>query len=113
MPLPKIDEANIKKPLCYDPARRKYIMFNEIVSRKEKIVPVDSLSETDFQKLVIERLKSGPDFKGGPMESPFMSRDDIIASIKRNDKYGQQFLEAEKSSLRDLLAWIQRSLDSS
>ena len=33
MAMPKIDPEHLKKPLCYDPSREKYIFFDEIVSR--------------------------------------------------------------------------------
>jgi len=110
MPLPKIDEASLNKPLCYDPMRRKYILYEEIIAGKEKIIPVDALSDNDFKKLAIKRLKEGPDFRGGPMGSPFLSRDDTIRAIRSNSKFGRQFLEGEKSMLRDFLADIERNL---
>ena len=103
MPLPKIDTIYQKMPLCYDPTRNKFIYYPEIISGKEKIIPVETLSESDFKKLVIERLRSAPPAKGGPLSNPFMSNEDTIQAIERDEKYGQQVLEGEKSMLMDLL----------
>jgi len=43
MPMPKLDDESRKKPICYDPGRKKFIYFDEIVSGKEKIIPIESL----------------------------------------------------------------------
>ncbi len=111
MPLPKINEANLAKPLCYDPSRNKFIYFDEIVSRKEPIVPVDTLSDNDFKKLVIERQRAGPDYKVQAISGPPYSRNDVIRAIEHNEPFGKVTLEAEKSALRDLLAQIQKNLN--
>jgi hypothetical protein len=106
-----MDRPSQKKPLCYDPVLDKFIYYQEIITGKEKIIPVDSLSDDDFKKLVIKRVRSGPEITGGPMTSPFHSRENTIKAIKDNTKFGQQTLEAEKSILRDLLAEIERNLE--
>lgn len=110
MSLPKMDDANAKKPLGYDPTRKKFIYYNEIVAGKEKVVPVETLSEEDLKKLVIERHKVGPDYKVQAISGPPYSRDDVIRAIERDEPFGRMTLEAEKSSLHDLLAEIQRKL---
>ncbi len=109
--MPNIDEPNLRKPLCYDPARKKFILFEEIVSGKESIIPVETLSEGDFKKLVIERHRRGPDYKIQAMSGSPLSRDDVVQAIDQEDPFGRMTLEAEKSSLRDLLAEIRRNLD--
>ncbi len=111
MPFPIIDRPSQKKPLCYDPVRDKFIYYQEIITGKEKIIPVDSLSDDDFKKLVIKRVRSGPEVTGGPMTSPFHSRDDTINEIKNGTEFGQQTLLAEKAVLRDLLSEIERNLE--
>jgi hypothetical protein len=110
MPLPNIDEPNRKKPLCYDPARKKFIRFEEIISGTERIVPVDTLSEDDLKKLVIERHRTGPDYKVQAISGPPLSRDDVVQSIKQDEPFGRVTLEAEKSYLRNLLDQIQQNL---
>lgn len=110
MPMPRIDEAHRNMPLSYDPARRKFISYDEIVSGKEKIIPIETLSEEDFRKLVIERLRTSPDFQGGPMSAPYFSRDDIIRAVEQGEPFGRDHLEGEKVSLKELLAKIQRKL---
>ncbi len=111
MPLPKLNADAQKQPLCYDHERDKFIYYQEIITRKEKIIPVDALSDDDFKKLVIKRVRSSLEFTGGPMTGPFYSRDDTIKAIKGNTKFGQQTLEAQKSMLRDLLADIEQNLE--
>ena len=111
MPLPILDADTQKKPLCYDHARNKFIYYQEIITHKENIIPVDSLSDDDFKKLVIKRVRSSLEFTGGPMTSPFYSHDDTIKAIKGDTKFGKQTLEAEKSMLRDLLAQIDQNLE--
>ncbi len=108
--MPKIDQANLAKPLGYDPVRGKFIYFDDIVSRREPIIPVDSLSEEDFRKLVIERQRAGPDYTVQAISGPAMRRDDVIRAIERGDKFGGATLEAERSALRDLLEEIRRNL---
>jgi hypothetical protein len=110
MPMPKIDQANRMKPLCYDPARRKFILFDEVVSGKERIIPIETLSQSDLKKLVIERLRAGPDFKVQAISGPPHSRDDIVRLIEQDEPFGQIHLEADKSYLRDFLKEIQRNL---
>lgn len=111
MPMPKIDAANAKKPLGYDAARKKYILLEDILSRNEAIIPVDSLSDEDFKNLVIKRQLAGPDYRVQSMSAPPMSRDDVVRAIEKEEPFGRMTLEAEKSHLRDLLAEIQRNLD--
>lgn len=111
MPMPNIDEPNLRKPLCYDPVRKKFILFEEIVSGKESIIPVESLTEGDFKKLVIERQRKGPDYKVQAMSGSPLSRDDVIHAIIEGESFGRMTLEAEKSALQDLLAEIRQNLD--
>ena len=81
--------------------------------RKEPIAPVDSLSEEDFKKLVIERQRAGPDYKVQAITGPPNTRGDVVRAIQRGEPFGRVTLEAEKSTPRDLLAEIQRDLKAS
>ena len=110
MPMPKIDPQNLKKPLCYDPERKKFILFGEIVSGEERIIPPDTLSEADLKRLVIERQRTGPDYKVQAISGSLLSRDDVIRAIEDDEFFGRITLEAEKSYLRDFLDEIQRNL---
>ena len=111
MAIPEPDEANRKKPLCYDPARRKFILFDDIVSGREKIVPLESLSQDDLKKLVIERHRAGPDYRvQADWGSPAQSRDDVVRAIERDEPFGRITVEAETSYLREYLATIQKDL---
>ena len=110
MTMPEIDEANRMKPLCYDPARGKFILYDEIISGKEKIVPIDTLSDDDVKRLVIERLRVGPDFTAWDLNGRRLSRDEVIRAVERDEPFGQITLGGDKSSLRDLLGKVERNL---
>jgi len=111
MPLPQIDERHRKRPLCYDPARDKFIYFDEIVSGEEKIIPVETLSEDELKKLVVERQRTAPDYTVQAISGPPFSRDDVIRAIEQDEPFGLVTLEAEKSYLHDLLAEIEQNLE--
>lgn len=110
MPMPNIDKPNLRKPICYDPARKKFILFEEIVSGKEDIIPVEALSEGDLKRLVVERHRAGPDYKVQAISGPPLSRDDVILAIEREEPFGRMTLAAEKSYLQDLLVEIRQNL---
>ena len=104
MPIPDMDDESRKRPLCYDPSRAKFILYDEIVSGEEDIVPVDNLSENDLKKLVIERWRVLPkEKKVQAISGPPYTRDDVIRAIEQDEPFGRMTLEAEKSYLRDLL----------
>jgi len=111
MALPEINEQNRKKPLCYDPERKKFIYFDEIVSGKERIIPVDELSEADLKKLIIERHRAGPDYKVQAISGPPLTRDDVVEAIQKDQDFGLVTVQAEKSYLRDFLNRLQQKLD--
>lgn len=111
MPMPEIDEENRKRPLCYDPEREKFIFFDDIVSGKEKIIPVKTLSESDLKKLVIERWRSlSPKTKVQAISGQPFFRDDVIRAIKQDKPFGKDTLEAEMIALSELLDIIQQNL---
>jgi hypothetical protein len=109
MTLPEKDKENLRKPVCYDPAKKKFITIEEIASGKENVIPVDTLAEADFKKLVIERQRVGPDYKVQAISGPPFSRDDVIKAIEQDEPFGRMTLEAEKSYLRDFLSKIQQN----
>lgn len=110
MDMPQIEGPDRKKPLCYDPARRKFITFDEIVSGKEQVVPLERLSDEDLKLLVIERQRVGPDYRVQAMSGPLMSRDDVVEAIRRGEPFGLATIEADSSHLRDLLGQIKETL---
>jgi hypothetical protein len=110
MGMPKIEGPDRKKPLCYDPGRKKYITFDEIISGNEQIVPLELLSEEDRKQLVVERQRRGPDYKMQPMSGPMMTRDNVVEAIIRDEPIGRATVEAELSYLRDLLSQIKKAL---
>jgi hypothetical protein len=110
MPLPKIEGASRRKPLCYDPSRKKFILFDEIVSGKEKIIPLDTLSEEDLKRLVIERQRQDSNYTVQAISGPPHGRDSVIKAIEQDDPFGQTTVKAEVSYLKELLNQIQRNL---
>ncbi len=110
MPVPQIDDENKKKPLCYDPSRKKFIYYDEIITRKEQVVSPSALSKEDQKKLVLERQAAGPDYKTQSISGPLMTRDDVVKAIMNDEKYGRIAVEAEISYLDDLLGQIIENL---
>jgi hypothetical protein len=111
MPMPILDETSRLRPLCYDPSRRKFILFDDIVSRKEAIIPVESLSERDFRKLVIKRLRVLSEHTmTQEMKGAAQSPDEVIRAIERNEPFGLRTLEAERVYLHEFLDEIRRNL---
>jgi len=85
MPMPEIDKESRKRPLCYDPKRKQFIHFPEIVSGEAEIVPVDDLSDDDLKVLVIRRWEVLPeDTTVQAISGPPMRRDDVIAAIEKD-----------------------------
>jgi hypothetical protein len=101
-----LDERSLKKPMCYDPSRKKFIMYDELASGEEKIIDPATLSKEDQKILVIERLKRGPDFTVQSISGPPYHRDDVIQSIVNDEEMGKMSVEAELSMLKDLLKQI-------
>lgn len=110
MALPKIDRHNLRKPLCYDPRRKKFITYREITTGKEKIVPLEKLSQEEMKMLVVERQLKGPDYTMQAISGMPYTRDDVVKSILKEDEVGQMTMEAELSMLKELLHQIEKNL---
>jgi hypothetical protein len=110
MSMPVIDGLNRKKPLCYDPSRKRFIYFDDILSGQQAIVLPSSLSVEDKKRLVIERHRVGPDYAGQAMSGPLMNRNDMVRAIERDEEIGRTAVAAEVSYLVELLAEIKRNL---
>ncbi len=111
MPLPEIDEKNRNRPLCYDSARKKFILFDEIVAGEEQIISVDDLSGEDLKRLVIQRWRElPPDTVIRNMSGPPYTRDDVIRAIEQDQPFGRETVEMEKGYLRYFLAEIKQNL---
>jgi hypothetical protein len=99
----EIRGADRKKPLCYDPSRGVFITYDDIVSGREPIILPGSLSPEHQRLLVIRRQETGPEYTVGSISGYPMTRDDVIAAVRRNDDFGRAAVEAEISYLNDLL----------
>ena len=108
MPLPEMDETSRKRPLCYDPDGETFLYYDDMVSGKAPIVPVDELSEDELKKLVIARWRVLPeDTTTQSISGPPLRRDDVIRAIERDEPFGRITLQAERSYLVRLLEDIE------
>ncbi len=110
MGMPKIDRRSRKKPLCYDPGRKKFIFYREITSGKEKIFPLEKLSPEEKKMLVVERQQKGPDYTLRSISGRPYSRDEVVKAILAGEEVGRMTVEAEVSMLKDLLREIEKNL---
>jgi len=107
----EIDKNNMNKPICYDPERKKFITYDEIISGQEKIINLNSLTKEDKKKLVIERLKKGPDFMVQSISGPPYNRDEIIRAINNDEEIGNMSVEAELIMLKDMLDQVSKEME--
>lgn len=110
MLLPKIEGPVRKKPLSYDPKRDKFILYDEILSGEEKIVPVETLSYEQQKKLVLERNRLAPEYKIGTMTGGIYPKSEVMASIEKDTDLGKTAVKAEISYLSELLKQIEEAL---
>ena len=106
----EIDKSTRYKPIGYDPAQEKYIYFDEIITGKEKIIDLNSLTEAEKKKLIIERHKAGPDYTVQAISGPPLSRDDVVESIERDQDFGLITVQSEISYLETFLDEIRQNL---
>lgn len=110
MSLPILDKESLKKPLCYNPEKKKFLYYSDIVSGKKKIVYPDSLSQDDLKLLVIERLRKGPEFTMQSISGAPFNREETMEAIRADEETGLMTMEAEASMLTDLLQLIEENL---
>jgi hypothetical protein len=99
-----------KKPLGYDPKRDRFIYYDEIITGKEKIMPLEGLTRDQLKKLIVERNRVGPHYEVGDLSGRKYTRDDVINAIIEESSFGKMALEAEVSYLTDLLKQIEEAL---
>lgn len=109
--LPKIDEANRKKPLCYDPKRNRFIYYDELISESEKVIMLENLTKDQLKKLIVERNRAGSDYTVGTLNGEKFNRDDVVKAIIEDTDFGKMAMDAEVSHLSDLLKQIKRELE--
>lgn len=109
MSMPMMDGANRKKPLCYDPARKRFIYYEEILSGKEPVVLPSTLSKGDQKALILKRYHDGPDFSAQTISGPLTSRNDLVRAIQNDEEIGRVTVEAEISYLNELLLEIEKN----
>jgi len=109
--MPKLDDEARKRPLSYNRERDKFIYFDEVVSGKENLIPLDRLSPAELKRLVIERWRVlAADTTIQSISGPPYMRDDVIRAIEKDEPFGQMTVEMERNYLREFLAEIERNL---
>lgn len=108
--LPDIQGPNRLKPLTYDPERGKFILYDELLSGKERIVPVERLSHEDVKKLIVERNRVGPAYTIRDLNGALLTREDVVQAIESETPFGKITLDAEISYLAELLKQIAAAL---
>lgn len=106
MPLPGFDAESMRKPIGFDPVRRKFLYIDEVVSGRETILPLERLTPDELKQLVIERQRQGRDYRVQAITGPAYNRDEVIRAIERDEPFGRMTVEAEASYLADLLTQI-------
>ena len=97
--------------MCYDPKRHKFILYDELISAKEQIVPLEQLTHKQLKKLIIERNHRGPDYRiQWGFSGQAYSRDDMIKEMMAETDVGKAAMEAEISYLKDLLKQMKENL---
>lgn len=109
--LPKIDKANQKKPMCYDPKRNKFIYYDELISQSEKVIMLENLTKDQLKKLIVERNRAGPDYTVGTLTGEKYTRDDVVKAIIEDTDFGKMAMNAEVSHLSNLLKQIKEELE--
>lgn len=110
--LPNIPAPDRHKPLCYDAQRNLFITYDDILSGKEQIIPLKTLTHDQLKKLIIKRNQRGPDYQISSLNGQVYTRDDVVQAIEEESDFGKMSLNAEKSMLSDLLVDIQQSLQN-
>jgi len=109
--LPDIKGANRLKPLGYDPKTQKYILYDDIISGKAEIVPLEKLTDEQLKNLIAERQRVGPDYTMANLNGEMRTRDEIVQEILNETDFGKMIIHAEKSYLTDFLKQIKAALE--
>jgi hypothetical protein len=110
-PLPDIQEADRLKPLCYDPARDKFILYEELVAGAEHIVPLEGLTDEQVTRLVAERNRAGPDYTVQDFSGATRTRDQVTEDVLAGNEFGREHMEADLMHLSRLLNQIEEALE--
>lgn len=108
--LPKIEGPARNKPLSYDPVRDKFILYDDILSGKEKIVPLETLSYEQQKKLVLERNRVAPEYTIGIIAGGIYPKNEVIVAIENDTELGKTAIKAEIAYLSELLKQIEEAL---
>jgi hypothetical protein len=108
--IPKIEGPARNKPLSYDPMRDRFILYDDILSGKEKVVPVETLSYEQQKKLVLERNRAAPEYTIGTITGGIYPKKELIEAIESDTELGRTTIKAEIAYLSELLKQIQEAL---
>jgi hypothetical protein len=111
MTLPQLDETSRKRPIGYCPTCNQFVYYDQVVSGQTQIIPLDTLSEDDLKKLVIERYRVlGQETRIGPMASLY-SPEAIVRMIEEGEPFGLMTVQAETNYLRSFLDDLAHDLE--
>jgi hypothetical protein len=110
--MPQLEGQNRLKPLSYDPKTGRFITYDEIISGRAKIVPLDQLSPEQLKNLVLQRQRVGPDYTMSDLNGRAVKRDEIVQQIINDTEFGRMVMKAEIAYLREFLNQIQQALSS-
>ena len=75
------------------------------------MIPPEKLAAVDLKKLVIERIRLGPDFEMQSLSGRMYARDDIINEIEKETEFGLVVLEAEIIRVKNLAGELTKGRD--
>ena len=108
-----IKGLNRKKPVCYDPERDRFITIDDLDADREKLIPLERLTDEQLKRLVIERNRVGEDYSVETDWKRTRSRNEIVQEIEADTETGRMAVKAEimylKDHLRDIETRLKRS----
>ena len=110
MGLPNIPDRDRAKPISYDPARGKFILYADAVERREKLLSPYDLPRQELKRLIIERHRRGPDYTVRTSTGETYSRDEVIDAIEKETEFGKATVDAEAVYVAALVKQISDAL---
>ena len=117
--LPEPKGAARSKPISYNPDEDRYVYYDDVVQRTQKIYPVDKLAFQYQKKLVIKRLqteleatqeKKEPAIQMG-FSGPALNNQQMIEHVEKETEIGKTIIRSEISYLRDYTLNIEEALE--
>ena len=104
MKLPPIVASAKSRPLSFDPRSGSFIYYDEVCSGRQKIYPVDKLSDEQLLKLAIERQLRNIPTTTTTLNGRSYSNEQLAEEMRSKSKFGQQMLETDVNYLKFYLS---------